>query len=98
MAALLSVRPVNSSAALAAIIHDVGRSSRHDADVAGCQLGPAKGHQVVVRIHDPLLAAIDEWCAKQLDRPTRAEALRRLAAQAFVSEPPAKPSRKKKGD
>jgi len=42
LAALLSVRPVNSSAALAAIIHDVGRSSRHDADVAGCQLGPAK--------------------------------------------------------
>jgi len=57
-----------------------------------------KGHQVVVRIHDPLLAAIDEWCAKQLDRPTRAEALRRLAAQAFGSESPAKPSRKKKGD
>jgi hypothetical protein len=42
-----------------------------------------KGEQVVVRMHDPLLSAIDEWCAAQLDRPTRAEALRRLAAQAL---------------
>jgi hypothetical protein len=56
-----------------------------------------KGEQVVVRIHNPLLAALDDWCAKQLDTPTRAEALRRLAAQSLAAESaqpaPAKPPR-----
>jgi hypothetical protein len=47
-------------------------------------MGP--GEQVVVRLHEPLLAAIDQWCADQLDSPTRAEALRRLAARALASE------------
>src|SRR6266403_839838 len=37
------------------------------------------GQQVVVRLHNPLLSGIDEWCAAQEDEPTRAEALRRLA-------------------
>jgi hypothetical protein len=45
--------------------------------------GPPKGSgtQIVVRIHDPLLAAIDEWAHQQLDQPTRAAAFRRIAAQ-----------------
>jgi hypothetical protein len=67
--------------------------------------GPARttgpGEQIVVRVHNPLLAAIDDWCAAQLDSPTRAEALRRLAAQALgaaESPAPAKPrSRTAKG-
>jgi hypothetical protein len=45
------------------------------------------GEQVVVRLHEPLLAAIDQWCAEQLDSPSRAEALRRLAAQALANPP-----------
>lgn len=52
------------------------------------------GEQVVVRIHGPLLAALDAWCAKQLDSPTRAEALRRLAAQALVADASPKPARR----
>jgi hypothetical protein len=62
--------------------------------------GPARttgpGEQIVVRVHNPLLAAIDDWCAAQLDSPTRAEALRRLAAQALgaaESPAPAQPRR-----
>jgi hypothetical protein len=49
--------------------------------------GPDKpGQQIVVRVQDQLLAAIDEWCADQLDQPTRAEALRRLAAMALAAK------------
>jgi hypothetical protein len=53
------------------------------------------GEQVVVRLHEPLLSAIDGWCADQLDAPTRAEALRRLAAHSLSAESaaPAKPRR-----
>jgi hypothetical protein len=41
------------------------------------------GEQVVVRLHNPLLAAIDDWCTAQEHAPTRAEALRQLSAQAL---------------
>jgi len=54
-----------------------------------------KGEQVVVRLHNPLLTALDEWCAAQLDRPTRAEALRRLAARGLASE--AAPAKRPRG-
>ena len=43
--------------------------------------GPAptgKGEQVVVRWQPDPLAALDAWVAKQKDKPTRAEAIRRL--------------------
>jgi hypothetical protein len=43
--------------------------------------GPAptgKGTQVVVRLQPDPLAALDAWVAKQKDKPTRAEAIRRL--------------------
>lgn len=43
--------------------------------------GPAptgKGVQVVVRLQPDPLDALDKWAAKQGDRPTRAEAIRRL--------------------
>jgi hypothetical protein len=43
--------------------------------------GPAptgKGVQVVVRLQPDPLTALDKWAAKQSDRPTRAEAIRRL--------------------
>jgi hypothetical protein len=48
------------------------------------------GQQVVVRLHKPLLAAIDDWCSAQLDAPSRAEALRRLASQALAAAPAAR--------
>jgi hypothetical protein len=44
------------------------------------------GVQIVVRAHEPLLSALDEFCAKQLDRPTRAEALRRFATRALMGK------------
>jgi hypothetical protein len=43
--------------------------------------GPAptgKGTQVVVRLQPDPLAALDGWVTKQKDKPTRAEAIRRL--------------------
>ena len=43
--------------------------------------GPAptgKGVQVVVRLQPAPLSELDKWAAKQSDRPTRAEAIRRL--------------------
>jgi hypothetical protein len=43
--------------------------------------GPAptgKGVQVVVRLQPDPLAALDAWVTKQKEKPTRAEAIRRL--------------------
>jgi hypothetical protein len=37
-----------------------------------------KGVQVVVRWQPEPLDALDQWVAKQKDKPTRAEAIRRL--------------------
>jgi len=42
--------------------------------------------QVVVRLHNPLLAAIDAWRSGQDGEPTRAEALRRLAARGLATD------------
>jgi hypothetical protein len=50
------------------------------------------GEQVVVRLHNPLLAAIDDWRAAQAGEPTRAEALRRLAERGLASETGGKPA------
>jgi hypothetical protein len=55
------------------------------------------GEGILVRMHKPFLTAIDEWRSKQGDKPSRAEALRRLAMQALAAESPAKPPRKKRG-
>ena len=50
------------------------------------------GEQVVVRLHNPLLAAIDDLRAAQAGEPTRAEALRRLAERGLASETGGKPA------
>jgi hypothetical protein len=47
---------------------------------------PAPRDQVLVRVSLSLLDAIDDWCAKQLDQPTRSEAFRRFAAQALMGK------------
>lgn len=39
-----------------------------------------KGTQIVVRMQPVPLAALDDWVAEQTDKPTRAEAIRRLVA------------------
>lgn len=41
------------------------------------------GVQVVVRIHDPLLADLDRYRESMSDEPSRPEALRQLAAYAL---------------
>jgi hypothetical protein len=46
------------------------------------------GEQVVVRLHDPLKSALDEWRAGESDTPTRAEAIRRLLAKALGKSAP----------
>jgi hypothetical protein len=44
------------------------------------------GEQVVVRLHQPMLGAIDQWRSAQEAELTRAEALRRLAERGLASE------------
>jgi hypothetical protein len=39
---------------------------------------------VMVRLREPLNSLLDEWIARQIDRPTRPEAMRRLAALALA--------------
>jgi hypothetical protein len=55
------------------------RASKNEAKKVGRPRATGPGEQVVVRLHEPMISLIDEWCAAQLDRPTRAEALRRFA-------------------
>jgi hypothetical protein len=49
--------------------------------------GPPKGPgvQCVVRLHEPLLSMLDEFCESAPDKPTRAESLRRFAAKALAT-------------
>jgi metal-responsive CopG/Arc/MetJ family transcriptional regulator len=42
--------------------------------------------QIMVRLTDELLAAIDDWRRTELDLPSRSEALRRLAIAALKAE------------
>jgi hypothetical protein len=56
--------------------------------------GPAptgKGVQVVVRLQPEPLGALDKWVSKQKDRPTRAEAIRRLVELGLKVKTPARP-------
>jgi Arc/MetJ-type ribon-helix-helix transcriptional regulator len=45
-----------------------------------------KGEPVVVRMHPPMLAGLDEWIEKQKEPPSRPEAIRRLVEMALKSE------------
>jgi hypothetical protein len=42
--------------------------------------------QVLVRLSEPLAEAIDRWRNRQLDRPSRAEALRRFTVRALAEK------------
>jgi hypothetical protein len=42
-----------------------------------------KGTPIVVRMHDPGLAALDAWRKKQEDAPSRPEAIRRLVEKGL---------------
>lgn len=42
-----------------------------------------KGHMLRMRVSDAFLKPIDAWRAKQKDKPSRSEAIRRLVAQAL---------------
>jgi hypothetical protein len=56
--------------------------------------------QLMVRVTDTFVAAIDEWRRKELDLPSRSEALRRLAMAALKADAqprPAKPAKPAKG-
>jgi hypothetical protein len=51
-----------------------------------------KGEPIVVRMHPPLLAGLDEWIAKQKQPfPTRPEAIRRLVELGLTVKTPARP-------
>ena len=40
---------------------------------------------VMVRVREPLCSLLDEWRAQHIERPSRPEALRRLAALALAA-------------
>jgi hypothetical protein len=46
-------------------------------------LDPSRG--VMVRLRQPLYGLLDQWRARQIERPSRPEALRRLAALALAA-------------
>jgi len=46
-----------------------------------------KGVPVQVRLQPELLVRLDGWIAAQEDKPSRPEALRRLASKALAQEP-----------
>jgi antitoxin component of RelBE/YafQ-DinJ toxin-antitoxin module len=59
--------------------------------------GPAPtgiGVQVVVRMQPAPLAALDSWSAKQDDKPTRAEAIRRLVELGLTVKSAVRPTAK----
>jgi hypothetical protein len=39
----------------------------------------------MVRMHEPLASRLDEWIAQQIERLSRPEAMRRLAALALAA-------------
>jgi hypothetical protein len=48
--------------------------------------GPArtgKGTPVLVRLHEPMLSALDDWRQSDASRPSRPEAIRRLVEKAL---------------
>jgi hypothetical protein len=47
----------------------------------GRQATTGPGEQVVVRLHQPLLGILDDYCARQLLPTTRAEGIRQMMAQ-----------------
>jgi hypothetical protein len=61
------------------------RASKNKSKRLGRPRTTGPGEQVVVRLHNPLLDAIDTWRLAQEGEPTRAEALRRLAARGLAA-------------
>src|SRR5262249_60920976 len=45
---------------------------------------PGKGEPILVRLQRTPLANLDHWIARQEDRPSRPEAIRRLVEQALA--------------
>ncbi len=62
------------------------RASKNKRKRTGRPATTGPGIQVVVRLHEPILSALDEWCLEQPDRPSRAEAMRRLTGRALQTE------------
>jgi hypothetical protein len=54
-------------------------------------------HLVAVRLDDRQLDAVNEWRRKQLDPPTRAEAIRRLMEIGLTREEPGRAPAAAKG-
>jgi metal-responsive CopG/Arc/MetJ family transcriptional regulator len=49
--------------------------------------GKIQDRQFQMRVSDEFLKAIDKWRQKQDDKPSRAEAIRRLVQQALAARP-----------
>jgi hypothetical protein len=59
------------------------RDSKSQQKKIGRPATTGPGLQVVVRLHEPILSGLDEWCLEQPDRPSRAEGMRRLTGYAL---------------
>jgi metal-responsive CopG/Arc/MetJ family transcriptional regulator len=64
------------------------RATKNKSKKVGRPRTTGSGEQVVVRMHEPMLGAIDEWIERQSPaRPSRPEAIRRLVEQALAAAP-----------
>jgi len=50
-----------------------------------------RGQLIGIRLHKPLLAALDAWIADQESAPSRPEAVRRLIEHALATVAPPRP-------
>jgi hypothetical protein len=48
----------------------------------------------MLRLHRPQIAALEEWIARQNDKPSRPEAIRRLVEKALARAVPKRPPNK----
>jgi hypothetical protein len=54
-----------------------------------------RGEGILLRLHTPQLARLDDWIRAQEDEPSRPEAIRRLVDQALAFESGVRPRSKK---
>jgi hypothetical protein len=65
------------------------KSIRHIKKQRGRPKATERGETVTLRLHEPLMASLDLWRARQNDTPSRPEAIRRLIDMSLARPPQA---------
>jgi len=65
----------------------MGKTIRDIRKKRGRPVTTGRGDGVLVRLHRPLMSALDAWIASQDDELSRPEAIRRLVEQALAAKP-----------